>query len=100
MIGGQKSEAYHLENRGEDGSSLLGQIWLGSGDIVTRLEGTYYSTAGKPFEAQYELSGIEEGPQDPALFEIPKGMNKLPAEAVAGLFHLKAPKVKAQPSPP
>ncbi len=94
VIAGQKSDRYRLENRGEDGSSLLGEIWFAPGDIVTRLEGTYYTTAGKPFEAQYELSTLMQGPQDLALFEIPKGLNKLPAEAVASLFRLKGAKPK------
>ncbi|MGB8840158.1 MAG: hypothetical protein WCC64_03725 [Aliidongia sp.] len=91
-VAGLKSARYRLEREGADGSALDGWVWRTLDGIVTKLDGTYTSTKNKQVKATFLLSDVKLGPQDPALFDIPKDVKKLPIEAVQGLLSLQMPK--------
>ena len=91
-VAGLKSERFRVEHEGTDGSALDGWVWMTGDGIITKLDGTYNSPKKKEVKATYLLSNVKLGPQDPALFEIPKGVNKLSPEAVQGLLSLQMPK--------
>jgi len=92
VVAGLKSARYRVEHEGTDGSALDGWVWMTGDGIITKLDGTYNSPKKKEVKATYMLSNVKLGPQDPALFEIPKGVNKLSPEAVQGLLSLQMPK--------
>jgi hypothetical protein len=66
-----------------------GTLWLSSDGIPMRLAGTFTSAKGKVSTVRWELSGVKIGPQSAALFEPPKGLAKLPPEAIAPLLGLR-----------
>jgi hypothetical protein len=66
-----------------------GTLWLSADGIPMRLAGTFTSAKGKVSTVRWELSGVKTGPQSAALFEPPKGLAKLPPEAIAPLLGLR-----------
>ena len=92
IVAGLKCRRYRVEHEGTDGSALNGTVWMTGDGIVMKLDGTYSSPKNKLVTASFQLSNVKLGPQDPALFEIPKGMKKLPVEMVQGLLSLQQPK--------
>jgi|HubBroStandDraft_1064217.scaffolds.fasta_scaffold00022_95 hypothetical protein len=91
-VSGLKSARYRVEHEGTDGSALDGWVWMTRDGIVTKLDGTYSSPKNKLVKASFLLTDVKLGPQDPALFEIPKGVKKLPVQEVEVLLSLQAPK--------
>jgi hypothetical protein len=91
-IAGLKSARYRIEHDGTDGSVVDGWLWMTGDGIVTKLDGSFSGPKTKEVKASFQLSQIKLGPQDPALFEIPKDVKKLPIEAVQGLLSLQTPK--------
>ena len=66
-----------------------GTLWLSRDGIPMRLAGTFTNAKGKASTVRWELSGVKTGPQSASLFEPPKGLAKLPPEAIAPLLGLK-----------
>jgi hypothetical protein len=89
VVAGESVKKYRVERQGDDGSQLFGYAWITDDGIVVRLDGTFVETNGRETKASYELSHIRRGPQAEALFELPKGMTRLPPEAVAPLMGIK-----------
>jgi hypothetical protein len=91
-VAGLKSSRYRVEHEGTDGSALDGWVWLTEDGIVTKIDGTYLSAKKKELKASYALHDIKLAPQDPALFEVPHDVKKMPPEMVQGLLSLQMPK--------
>jgi len=89
MIAGLPAKKYRVERKGSDGSELFGYAWINDEGIVLKLEGSFIEPNGHETKAGYELSNVHRGPQPPELFELPKGMTRLPPEAVAPLMGIK-----------
>jgi hypothetical protein len=68
-----------------------GTLWLSREGIPMRIAGDFTATGGKVSTIRWELSHVRVGSQPAALFEVPQGFSRLPAEAVAPLLglHLK-----------
>jgi hypothetical protein len=88
-ICGLSSAEYRIERDGSDGSALEGSVWMTHDGIVTKLDGSYSTPKNKHVKASYVLTDIKLGPQDPSLFELPKGVKQLPIAAVQGLLSLQ-----------
>jgi hypothetical protein len=91
-VAGLKSARYRVEHEGTDGTALDGWVWMTEDGVVTKIEGTYLSPKKKDVKASYALHDIKLGPQDPALFEVPHDVKKMPPEMVQGLLSLQMPK--------
>jgi hypothetical protein len=66
-----------------------GSLWLSNDGIPVRCEGSFTTANGHVSRFRWELRNLKLGPQDPELFEIPKGYSKLPAEAVTKLLGMR-----------
>jgi len=88
-LGGLKTDEYRLEHDGDDGSSLDGWLWMSKDGIVAKLDGHYRSPITRPVAATYRLEKLHLGPQPPNLFELPKGLSRLPPEAIEPLLELR-----------
>ena len=66
-----------------------GALWLSDDGIPMRLDGTFTRTSGRVGHLHWELHNVKLGPQPAALFEMPHGFSKLPAEAIVPLLGLK-----------
>ena len=88
-IAGLPAKKYRVERKGSDGSELFGYAWINDEGIVLKLEGSFIEPNGHETKAAYELSNVHRGPQPLELFELPKGMTRLPPEAVAPLMGVK-----------
>jgi hypothetical protein len=89
VVAGETANKYRVERQGDDGSQLYGYAWITEDGIVVRLDGTFVEPNGRETKASYELSHIRRGPQPEALFDLAKGMTRLPPEAVAPLMGIK-----------
>lgn len=88
-VAGLEARKYRVERQGADGSQMYGYAWITEDGIVLKLDGSFITPNGKETRASYELSNVRRGPQPPELFELQRGMNRLPPEAVAPLMGLK-----------
>jgi hypothetical protein len=88
-LAGLKTDEYRLEHDGDDGSSLDGWLWMSKDGIVVKLDGHYRSPITRPVTATYRLEKLHIGPQAPTLFELPKGLARLPPEAIEPLLELR-----------
>lgn len=66
-----------------------GTLWLSRDGIPMRLAGTFTNAKGKVSRVRWELSGVKTGPLPASLFEPPRGMAKLPPQAIAPLLGLR-----------
>jgi hypothetical protein len=74
---------------------LAGALWLSDHGIPMRCDGSFTGGNGKVSTVHWELRNVEIGRQDAALFEVPRGYNRLPPEAAAALLGLRlAPRPK------
>lgn len=71
-----------------------GTLWLSRDGIPMRCAGTFTAPNGHHSRLKWELSHVKIGPQPEALFEVPAGFNKLPAEAVAPLLGMRLKSAK------
>ena len=88
-VAGLMAKKYRVERQGSDGSQMFGYAWIDDDGIVLKLDGSFIEAHGHETKASYELSNVHRGPQPPELFELPKGMTRLPPEAVAPLMGVK-----------
>ncbi|HLY57586.1 MAG TPA: hypothetical protein VKS60_18625 [Stellaceae bacterium] len=93
-VAGRQAQQYRLARNGSDGSALDGSLWLTRDWIVLKADGTWTAPAHAPEHGTLQLANIVEAPQDPALFEVPAGMQEVPLETVQSLLSLKLPKLK------
>ena len=85
-IEGRRTSKYRVEHTARDGTLVDGYLWLTRDGIPMRFAGNYTTPGGKTTPVRLELSHVHTGPQDPALFEVPQNMAKLPLEALAPLL--------------
>jgi hypothetical protein len=93
-IAGRPAEEYRVDRVGSDGSAVAGALYLSRDWIVLKLDGDYTAPLRDPQHGTLELSNIVTGPQDPALFELPPGMNELPPQALESMLTLRLPRIK------
>src|SRR6185437_15447616 len=90
VIDGQRTTKYRVEHTARDGTEVDGYVWLTREGIPMRLDGMYTpAQGGKPTPFHMELSNVRVGPQDPALFDVPQNMVKLPTGALAPLLGMR-----------
>src|SRR5262249_28313439 len=85
-IEGQRTSKYRVEHTARDGTLVDGYLWLTRDGIPMRFTGNYTTPGGKTPPVRLELSHVRTGPQDPALFQVPQNMVKLPMEALGPLL--------------
>jgi hypothetical protein len=86
-IDGLVTTKYRIEHTARDGTLVDGYLWLTRDGIPMRFEGMVtLRNRERPKTIRMELSHVETGRQDPALFEVPEGMIELPASALRSLL--------------
>ncbi len=86
-IAGVAATKYRIDHTAADGSRAQGFLWLARGGILVKLEvAITRAHGGKPMQIAMELSNLVTGPVDPALFALPQGFSRLPADALAPLL--------------
>lgn len=85
-VSGVPTTKYRVDHVSADGSHARGYAWLSAQGVLMRIDGTVTRDGGKPVAIRMELANLAVGPQDPALFQVPPGLAKLPTEAFQGLF--------------
>lgn len=89
-VNGVRTTKYRIDHVSADGSRAQGFAWLGPQGVLMRIDGTMTrGGGGKPLAIRMELANLALGPQDPALFKVPPGLAKLPAQALEPLFGSK-----------
>jgi hypothetical protein len=88
-FGGEKAHVYRIEWNASDGSLLDGWGWITGDGIVLKVDGAYTEPGHSPKNGSLVLSNVVRGPQDLALFDVPKGFSRLPPEGVEALFNLR-----------
>src|SRR5215469_2211040 len=79
VIDGRRTNKYRIEHTAKNGTFVEGYLWLTREGIPMRLDGSYTgSNGGNPTKVHMQLSHVEVGPQDSALFVTPRNMMKLP----------------------
>jgi hypothetical protein len=66
-----------------------GTLWLSAEGIPMKCDAEFTTNKGKVSTIRWELRHVRIGSQDAALFEIPRGYAKLPAEAAAQLLGIR-----------
>jgi hypothetical protein len=87
-IDGVETIEYALNQDSLDGHAT-GSLWLSPDGIPMKCVGKFEASNGKLSTIVWQLRHVRIGNQDPALFEIPRGYAKLPAEGAAPLFGLR-----------
>lgn len=86
-VAGVRTTKYRIDHTASDGSRAQGFMWVSSQGVLMRLDGTVTrGGASRPTAIRMELANLRLGPQDPALFELPQGLAKLPAAALEPLL--------------
>ncbi|HEY1795524.1 MAG TPA: hypothetical protein VGG57_05340 [Stellaceae bacterium] len=93
VVNGIPTMEYAVDETAPQGHAE-GTLWLSRDGIPMRCEGTFTAPNGHHSTLKWELSHVKIGPQPDALFEVPQGFNKLPAEALAPLLGLKLKSAK------
>ncbi len=88
-LGGVETRKYPIHHRDQNGAEADGFLWQDERGIVWRLAGDYTTPNGRRTHVVASLSHLRPGPQDPALFTVPPGMQPLPAQAVAPMLGLQ-----------
>jgi hypothetical protein len=87
-VNGIATTKYRIEHTARDGTTIDGYLWRSADGLVMKLDGYYTPRNGRATPVQMELSHVERGRQDPALFELPQGMVRLPTNALQPLLGL------------
>lgn len=87
VVDGVPTTKYRVDRTASDGAHAKGFVWISAQGVLMRLDGTVTrASGGRPTELSMTLAKLAIGPQDPALFEVPKGLVKLPAAALEGFL--------------
>jgi hypothetical protein len=92
-VNGMPTTKYAVDETMPEGHAK-GTLWLSRDGIPMKLAGTFTGHKGKVATVRWELDHVRVGPQPAALFEVPAGFSKLPAEAVAPLLGLRLKSAK------
>lgn len=85
-VAGVRTTKYRIDHTAKDGTRAEGFVWVSRDGVLMKLAGTVTRPGMKPLRIAMQLSHLEEGPQDPSLFELPPGLVKLPADALRPLL--------------
>lgn len=86
-INGVRTTKFRIEHTAADGMRAHGFAWVSPDGLLMRLEGTVQRPgASRPTAIRMELDKVQPGRQDPALFDLPPGLVKLPSEALQPLL--------------
>ncbi len=90
-VNGVRTTKYRIDHVAADGSRARGFAWVSRQDVLMRLDGTVSRPGARHATAiRMELANLAVAPQDPALFELPPGLIKLPSAALQGLLSGRA----------
>jgi hypothetical protein len=87
-VNGVATTRYAVEEDTPEGRAA-GSLWLSQDGIPMRCEGKFEAKNGKISTIHWELRHIKIGRQGAALFEVPQGYAKLPADAAASLLGMR-----------
>jgi hypothetical protein len=87
-VNGIATTRYAIDETIPEGHAV-GALWLSRDGIPMRLAGSFTKASGRVSTIRWELSHVRIGPQPASLFEAPRGLSKLPPEAIAPLLGLK-----------
>ena len=85
-VDGVATTRYRIARVAPDGTRIEGTVWLTGEGIPMRGDGAVIESNGKRTPVSWELSKLQEGPQDPKLFAPPTGYFRLPATALPGFL--------------
>ena len=75
-VGGVAATRYAVAGDPRPGTHVHGQLWRTDDGIMVKADATTDGSGGKELRSVFELSNLQRGPQDPALFEPPEGYSK------------------------
>ena len=81
-VNGVRTTKYRIDLTAADGSRGRGFAWVSGQGVLMRLDGTVARPGYKPAAISLELANLAVGPQDPALFRLPAGLVRLPADTL------------------
>jgi hypothetical protein len=86
-INGMHTTKYRVAHTAQDGNRATGFVWVTADGVLMKLD-IRIARAGsdRVTTIGLELSNLRQEPQDPVLFEVPQGLVKLPADALAPLL--------------
>jgi hypothetical protein len=86
-VAGIATTKYRVDHTAQDGSRAQGFVWVTRTGILMKLEASVTRAhGGRPMEIAMALSQVATGPVDPALFQLPQGLMRLPADALGPLL--------------
>jgi hypothetical protein len=92
-VSGIPTTKYRVDHRARDGSLARGFVWLSRAGVMMKFDvAVTRAHGGRPIPITMALSRLRTGPLDPVLFELPRGLVRLPADALG-------PLLGAQPAP-
>jgi hypothetical protein len=93
-IDGMQATKYRMNYTASDGVRGQGFVWLSRDNILLRLQGRILRPRHRPTIVSMHLQDLEMRPQAENLFIIPKGLKRLPYDALEVLLNLRAPRLK------
>jgi hypothetical protein len=92
-IDGMRATKYRIDYVATDGTRGDGFLWLSRDNILLRIEGRIERRGHrKPLVVSMRLTDLRVGPQDGSLFKVPKGLRKIPEEALDLLLNMRGHK--------
>jgi len=86
-VSGIATTKYRIDHVARDGSRAQGFLWLSRSGVLMQLDvAVTRAHGGKPMAVRMTLAHLEAEPVDPALFVLPQGYVKLPADALGPLL--------------
>src|SRR6185437_584386 len=86
-VSGVATSKYPIDRVARDGTEARGFVWVSRDGVLMRIDGTVTRRgASRPVTVHMELSNVEFGSQDAALFAVPAGLTELPRAALEPLL--------------
>lgn len=86
-VSGIRTTKYRVDHAARDGSRAQGYLWVSRSGVLMKLDvSVTRAHGGKPIAIVMQLSHLETGAVDPALFALPEGLVRLPADALGPLL--------------
>jgi hypothetical protein len=85
VVGGLDTVRYRVSGRGAGGFGFDGHVWSTGDGVYARIEGTATEAeGGEPVKVAQRLRNVTPGPQDPALFALPAGVQSMTLDVLPG----------------
>lgn len=81
-LAGEKVTRYRVQDVAPDGGGFDGRVWATTDGIYVKLEG--HAGGQATGQVSMTLSAIRRGAQDPALFEVPAGLEVMTLDPLEG----------------